>query len=221
MIALLDISKQYATRTGAVQALDNVTLSASAGELVGICGPSGCGKTTLLLAAGGLLAPDSGTVNIAGQDVYSLSEQQRAKLRGAAIGFVFQQFHLIPYLTVLENILAPSLAMPSADALARARELGEHFGLADRLDHTPTQLSTGQRQRVALARAMLNRPKVILADEPTGNLDQDSAEIVIRHLSDFAAGGGTVLMVTHDENATLHAHRILHMEQGRLKPHVH
>ena len=216
MIALLEINKKYATRAGNVQALDNVTLSASAGQLVGICGPSGCGKTTLLLAAGGLLAPDSGTVTIAGQDVYSLSGQKRAKLRGASIGFVFQQFHLVPYLTVLENILAPALAVPSADALARARELGEHFGLADRLDHLPAQLSTGQRQRVALARAMLNRPKVILADEPTGNLDQASAEVVIRHLADFAAAGGTVLLVTHDQKAACHAHRILHMERGRL-----
>jgi ABC-type lipoprotein export system ATPase subunit len=216
MIALLNISKRYKTSAGLVQAMDGVSLTAQAGEMVCIAGPSGCGKTTLLLTVGGLLEPDSGSASLANQDIYKLTPQQRAKLRGEAIGFVFQQFHLIPYLTVLENIQAPCLALPSSSALGRARELGEQLGLGDRLGHMPAQLSTGQRQRVALARAMLNHPKVILADEPTGNLDQASAEVVIRHLSAFSAGGGTVLLVTHDQQATLNAHRVLHMRQGRL-----
>ncbi len=216
MIELRDVSKRYETADGPVQALASVTLSAQAGELVAVRGHSGCGKTTLLLSAGGLLAPDSGQVAVLGRNVYGLSARQRAELRAAAIGFVFQQFHLVPYLTVLENVLAPSLAVPAADAARRASELVEHFGLSDRMAHLPAKLSTGERQRVALARAMLNHPRVILADEPTGNLDEASTEIVLRHLADFAAEGGTVLLVTHDQRAAEYASRTLRMERGRL-----
>ena len=132
------------------------------------------------------------------------------------IGFVFQQFHLIPYLTVRQNIMAPSLALPSKEAVQRTQELVNSFGLDDRAGHVPAQLSTGQRQRTALARALLNKPKIILADEPTGNLDEENAEVVLGYLREFAASGGAVLLVSHDSRVSAFASRILHMEGGRL-----
>jgi ABC-type lipoprotein export system ATPase subunit len=132
------------------------------------------------------------------------------------IGFVFQQFHLIPYLTVRQNIMAPSLALPAKEADRRAQELVSRFGLDDRAGHVPAQLSTGQRQRTALARALLNQPKIILADEPTGNLDENNAEIVFGYFSQYVAEGGCVLLVTHDVKAAAHATRTVKMSQGRI-----
>ncbi len=137
-------------------------------------------------------------------------------MRATTIGFVFQQFHLMPYLTVLDNVLAASLARPSAEARQRAMALIEHVGLSARLDHVPSELSTGERQRVALARAMLNQPRVLLADEPTGNLDPASGDTVLKYLADFAGGGGAVLLVTHDARAAEYAGRIVHMADGKL-----
>jgi len=166
--------------------------------------------------AGGLLRPDGGRVTLDGNDPYALSPDDRARWRSECVGFVFQQFHLVPYLTVLDNVLVPSLAKGSGDAGERARDLIEHFGLTDRTDHVPAELSTGERQRVALARALLNRPKVVLADEPTGNLDGASAERVLGYLGEFAAGGGAVLLVTHDPRAAGYAHRTVRMADGRL-----
>ena len=148
-------------------------------------GPSGCGKTTLLLVAGGLLRPENGEVSIDGTDPYSLSGEQRARFRAEQIGFVFQQFHLVPYLNVLDNVMAPALVTGETSARERAGILVERFGLADRLGHRPGQLSTGERQRVALARALLNEPRVILADEPTGNLDRRTAKTLFGLLVDF------------------------------------
>ena len=138
-------------------------------------GPSGCGKSTLLLLAGGLLAPESGSVQIAGEEPYSLTADAHSKFRTKNIGFIFQQFHLIPYLSVLDNVLAPSIATGSTGSEQRARELIDQFGLSHRLEHTPGELSSGERQHAALARALLNQPKVLLADEPTGNLDAENA----------------------------------------------
>jgi ABC-type lipoprotein export system ATPase subunit len=201
---------------GKVTALSDVSFSVEPGELLAVRGPSGCGKTTLLLTAGGLLRPSSGQVNVNGQDPYQLNPERRSNLRARMMGFVFQQFNLIPYLTVRQNILAASLAMPRKQAVARARELISHFGLDDRAEHVPSQLSTGEKQRTALARALLNEPKVILADEPTGNLDEDNAQTVFGYLSQYVRDGGCVLLVTHDARAAAHATRTLQMKQGQI-----
>jgi ABC-type lipoprotein export system ATPase subunit len=217
-LELQQLSRTYAGPTGPVKALDQVSLSLDAGEFVAVQGSSGCGKTTLLLTAGGLLQPTSGTVVIAGQDPYALSPEARAKFRAAHVGFVFQQFHLVPYLNVLDNVLAPSLALPSPDARQRAGKLIERFGITHRISHVPSELSTGERQRVALARALLNNPKVLLADEPTGNLDPDNARTVIEHLKEFANEGGAVLIVTHDAAIAAQAQRIFRIQAGKTVP---
>jgi len=212
-----NLTKTYRGAARTVRALDGVSLEVAAGEFVAVEGPSGCGKTTLLLAAGGLLRPDAGRVMLRGEDPYALTPEARAAWRAAQVGFVFQQFHLIPYLTVLDNVLAPSVALPSADGDKRAREWIGRFGLADRADHVPAELSTGERQRVALARALLNRPALILADEPTGNLDPASAAVVLGHLAEFAKSGGAVLLVTHDPLGAEYAGRTLRMAEGRMR----
>jgi ABC-type lipoprotein export system ATPase subunit len=170
----------------------------------------------MLLLAGGLLTPESGSVQIGGEDPYVLTADARSKFRADNIGFVFQQFHLVPYLSVLDNVLAPSIATGSKDAEQRARELLDRFGLSHRLEHTPGELSSGERQRTALARALLNEPKVLLADEPTGNLDTENATEVLKHLREFAASGGAVLLVTHDAQAAAAADRIIHLRDGKL-----
>jgi ABC-type lipoprotein export system ATPase subunit len=215
-----NVAKRYRAAAGGgggqVAALDGVSLSLAAGEFVAVRGPSGCGKTTLLLAAGALLAGDEGQVLIDGQDPYRLGSDQRARFRAGKLGFVFQQFHLVPYLTVLENVLSPCLALPAEDGERRAMQLIEHFGLTERIHHTPGELSTGERQRTALARALLNRPRLLLADEPTGNLDADSARAVLDYLAEFARDGGAVLLVTHDDRAAAYAPRTVRMEKGRI-----
>ena len=201
---------------GKVTALDEVSFSVSPGEFLAVRGPSGCGKTTLLLAAGGLQRPSAGQVSLDGQDPYALGSEMRSRMRASTIGFVFQQFHLIPYLTVRQNIMAPSLALPTKEAVQRTQELVSNFGLDDRAGHVPAQLSTGQRQRTALARALLNKPKIILADEPTGNLDEDNADIVFDYLDKYVSDSGCVLLVTHDARAAAHATKTLQMSQGRI-----
>jgi ABC-type lipoprotein export system ATPase subunit len=216
MLEFKNINKWFNGPQGVVTALEDISLSVSPGELLAVHGPSGCGKTTLLLTAGALLRPNAGQVSLDGQDPYGLNPEARSELRARVIGFVFQQFHLIPYLTVRQNILAPSLAMPAKEADQRAQELVNRFGLDDRAGHVPAQLSTGQRQRTALARALLNQPKIILADEPTGNLDEKNAEIVFGYFSEYVAEGGCVLLVTHDAKAAAHATRTLQMVDGRL-----
>lgn len=214
MIEIKNLTKSYASRGNKVAALEDVTLRVKIGEFVAVQGPSGSGKTTLLLAVGGLLAPTSGTVVVDGQDPYALSPDIRARFRGATIGFVFQQFHLVPYLSVERNILVPSIGVPSNRAQERVRALMQHFQLTGRARHVPAELSTGERQRVALARALLNGPKLLLADEPTGNLDGENAEIVLGHMAEFAKKGGTVLLVTHDMRATRYAHRTVCLRSG-------
>jgi ABC-type lipoprotein export system ATPase subunit len=215
-LEIQDLTKTYQSAQELVRALDGISLSVRPGELVAVQGPSGCGKTTLLLAAGGLLQANSGKVFVDGQDLYALSPGSRAQFRAANIGFVFQQFHLIPYLSVLDNILAPRLALSLPEADARARDLVARLGLRERAQHVPAELSTGERQRVALARAFLNAPKLLLADEPTGNLDGDNARIVLDHLAQFSRNGGAVLLVTHDPAAAQYAHRVLRLKEGTL-----
>lgn len=210
------ISRSFCGPQGDVPAVCDLSLQLDAGQFTAVCGPSGCGKSTLLLMAGGLLRPDSGQIRIGGCDPYALSSSERTALRAAQIGFVFQQFHLVPYLNVLENVMAPAIAMPSARACSRARELLERFGMEHRLTHLPSQLSSGERQRAAMARALLNRPKLILADEPTGNLDRENSDIILSQLTEFAQQGGSVLLVTHDIPAAERASQILQMQCGRI-----
>jgi putative ABC transport system ATP-binding protein len=217
MILLKNVTKRFDGPKGKVTALDDVSLSLSSGEMLAINGPSGCGKSTLLLTAAGMLRPDHGDVRILEKyHPYDLSPDQRSRLRAGMIGFVFQQFHLIPYLTVRENIAAPSLSLPREDPEQRALELIRQFGLHERTDHLPSQLSTGERQRTALARALFNQPQIILADEPTGNLDDENAEAVLKRLSRYVASGGSVLLVTHNAKAADYAARTLKMKDGRL-----
>ncbi len=219
VLSLQQVSKTYRPPgRSSVVALDQVSLSVPAGAFKVVCGNSGSGKSTLLLSAGGLQRPDAGRVQVGATDVYSLSSEKRARFRAETIGFVFQQFHLIPYLDILENVMAPALALATdtTEAQQRAREMIDRLGLTHRLDHPPSELSIGERQRVALARALLNRPDLLLADEPTGNLDAQNGEIVIRHLRDFAARGGAVLLATHDTRIGADERYVL--EDGRLRP---
>jgi putative ABC transport system ATP-binding protein len=216
MLEFKNVSKWFNGAQGKVTALKDISFSVRPGELLAVRGPSGCGKTTLLLTAGGLLRPSDGQLSIDGQDPYALSPEMRSRLRARTIGFVFQQFHLIPYLTVRQNIMTASLAVPLKEASERTQKLISHFGLNDRADHVPARLSTGERQRTALARALLNQPKVIMADEPTGNLDEDNAQTVFGYLGQYVSDGGCVLLVTHDARAAAHATRSLQMSQGQL-----
>jgi ABC-type lipoprotein export system ATPase subunit len=221
MLEIHELSKTYRGPAGAVRALHGLSLDVAAGEFVAVQGRSGCGKTTLLLAAGGLLRPDAGRVRVAGQDLYALSEEARARFRAAHLGFVFQQFHLIPYLSALDNVLAAALALKVPDARARAERLLADLGLAERARHVPAALSTGERQRTALARALLHCPQLLLADEPTGNLDRASADIVLDQLAGFARAGGAVLLVTHDPEAAARAQRVVRLDApAKLAPEV-
>ena len=216
MLEFKNVSKWFNGAQGKVTALKDISFSVRPGELLAVRGPSGCGKTTLLLTAGGLLRPSNGQMCIDGQDPYALSPEMRSRLRARTIGFVFQQFHLIPYLTVRQNIMTASLAAPLKEASERTQKLISQFGLNDRADHVPARLSTGERQRTALARALLNQPKVIMADEPTGNLDEDNAQTVFGYLSQYVSDGGCVLLVTHDARAAAHATRSLQVSHGQL-----
>ncbi len=212
-----NLTKEYAGQNGSpVNALRGVSIELATGEFVAVQGPSGCGKSTLLLAIGALLQPTEGQVKVAGKDPYTLSPEARAKFRAENIGFVFQQFHLVPYLSVRDNIRVPLLTGESSADSGRADELLDQFHLTHRALHLPSQLSTGERQRTALARALLNEPRIFLADEPTGNLDRENADIVLGHLRQFADGGGAVLLVTHDPYAAKKASRAIQIEDGRL-----
>lgn len=220
MIELQNVSKVFPTRRGAVRALDEVSLRIEAGEFVAVRGPSGCGKSTLLSLVGGLALPTSGTVTVDGRTVSGMSAGERAKFRTDHIGFVFQMFHLLPYLTVLENVLSANATLPAGVARESAIKLLADFGLSPRTHHRPGQLSAGERQRVALARALLNRPKLLLADEPTGNLDPQNAAAVLGWLAEFHRQGGTILLVTHEEQAAARTQRTILLDQGRLVTRV-
>ena len=211
-----ELSKQFPSPKGTVQALEGVTLRLAAGEFVAVQGPSGSGKTTLLLALGGLLKPDTGRLVLDGVEPYALDADGRARLRAEKIGFVFQEYHLIPYLTVLENVLVASLPNAAANPRPAALGLIDRLGLSERAEHTPAALSSGERQRVALARSLLNGPCLLLADEPTGNLDRENMEIVLGCLAEFTAGDGAVLLATHDEGVAGRADRRFNLRAGRL-----
>ena len=217
LIQLDDVSKVYRTRSGEVRALSQVSLGVERGEFVVVRGPSGSGKSTLLLTIGGMARPTGGSVLVAGSDVYALPGRKRAELRARDVGFVFQMFHLVPYLSVLENVVLPTGPAPNAPGVAAAAKLLARFGMSDRVMHKPWELSVGERQRVAVARALVNDPRLVLADEPTGNLDPENAAEILRHLAEYHSEGGTVLVVTHGDWADSYAHRTLLLRGGRIE----
>jgi ABC-type lipoprotein export system ATPase subunit len=218
LLELKTLSKTYHRSEGPLSILRDANLSLAGDDFASIQGPSGCGKSTILLIAGGLLKPDEGEVLIDGKNPYKLGAAESTSLRAAKVGFVFQQFYLIPYLSVFDNIMAPVLAVGQDRSLAdeRARSAMDRFKLTDRANHLPSELSAGECQRTALARALLNQPSLLLADEPTGNLDPDNAAIVLDAMTEFADAGGAVLLVTHDESAAERAGRRFRIEDGSL-----
>jgi putative ABC transport system ATP-binding protein len=212
------LERTFGAGVTAVRALDGVDLAVSAGEMVAIMGPSGSGKSTLLHILGALDRPDGGSVEISGRRYDDLSEHELTKLRGEVFGFVFQFFNLLPTLTAAENVLLPALVngeRPGSRA-ARVDELLAMVGLGDRAAHLPTELSGGEQQRVAIARALLRGPTVVLADEPTGNLDSVSGGAVMRLLRQVVDSGQTVVMVTHDPSAAALADRVVFLRDGRV-----
>jgi len=216
MLILQDLTKTYRTRAGEVKALDGVSLQIDQGAFAAVCGPSGSGKTTLLMMIAAMLRPSGGMVRFEDRDVYEMTGPARARFRAEKIGFVFQMFHLVPYLTVLENVLLAAAVVRKRDGRAQAQELLQRLGLQHRLGHRPSELSAGEKQRTAIARALLNQPKLILADEPTGNLDPENARCVLRHLQDFQRDGGTVIVATHGPAAQEFATRTISLREGRL-----
>jgi putative ABC transport system ATP-binding protein len=212
------LRKEYGKGAALVRAVDDVSLDVAHGESVAIVGPSGCGKSTLLYLLGGLERPTAGTLALEGRQLEQMPETGLAKLRRHALGFVFQAFHLVDELTALENIELPALLAGSSPRAARerARELLDQVGLEDRAEHLPSALSGGQRQRVAIARALANSPLVVLADEPTGNLDSAATTEVLRLFEQLHAGGQTLLVVTHDERIAATADRLITMRDGRF-----
>ncbi len=211
--------KVYGAREGAqVRALDGIDLSVARGEFVGIVGPSGSGKSTLLQILGCLDRQSEGSYSLAGRDVASLSDRELSRLRSREIGFVFQSFNLLPRLNVLENIALPLAyqGVPRAERARRARELAERVGIGERVRHRPAELSGGQAQRVGLARALAASPRIVFADEPTGNLDTKTAEEILRVLIELHGEGLTIALVTHDHNIARHTDRIVHLVDGRV-----
>jgi putative ABC transport system ATP-binding protein len=210
------ISKHYRVSAGApLKALDEVSLTVAAGEWIAIMGPSGSGKTTLLNILGCLDQPTNGSVRIGSTDIATLSRPELVRFRVDTVGLVFQQYHLIPHLTALENVMLSQYFHSMTDE-GEARLALERVGLADRAGHLPSQLSGGEQQRVAIARALINDPKIILADEPTGNLDAANEQIVLDLLSGLHAQGRTILLVTHDESVGRRADRRINLEHGRI-----
>jgi len=181
-----------------VLAVSEMDLEVGAGEFVGLFGASGCGKSTLLLMSGGLMEPTSGNVEVLGKSLYQASETERSAFRANNIGFLFQQFHLVPYLNVLENVLAPTLAGDLPNARESAIDLLKQFSLDHRLDHVPSKLSTGEQQRVAFVRSILRKPKILLADESTGNLDAENSQAILDYIDGFVKEGGAAIMASHD-----------------------
>lgn len=201
LLEMSGINKTFSRSEGDIQILEDFSLSLQKGECVAVRGPSGSGKTTFLLIAGGLLKPDSGTVKCMGEDMYALSPEKRARFRGEKIGFVFQQYHLLPYLSVTGNILVPQMRGDIENVRERAADLEKRLGIDHRAGHVPGELSVGERQRTAFARAVIHEPDILLVDEPTGNLDKPNADILLNFLREFAEKGGGVLMATHDQYA--------------------
>jgi len=219
VISTSDLCRNFQVGETTVHALDHVDLQVDAGDFVAVMGPSGSGKSTLMNILGCLDRADAGTYRLLDQTVSRMDDRQLSALRNRHIGFVFQSFHLLPRMTALQNALLP---LRYADGWAeegrrRAPALLDRLGLADRLDHRPNQLSGGQRQRVAIARALVAAPPLLLADEPTGNLDSKTSAETMTLLGELNRDGQTILMVTHDNEVAAHAHRVIHMRDGGIE----
>jgi putative ABC transport system ATP-binding protein len=217
LLAATSLTKEYQSGDHRLTVLRDVTFSIDQGEFLAVVGPSGSGKTTLLGLLAGLDTPTRGTVHLDGIDLTGLNEDARARLRGEKVGFVFQSFQLIPTLTAIENVQVPLELRGENHAIERARDVLERVGLGDRLEHFPTQLSGGEQQRVAIARAFANRPRILFADEPTGNLDSDTGMRIVELLESLnSESGSTVVLVTHDLTLAGHARRIIRLSDGSI-----
>jgi putative ABC transport system ATP-binding protein len=213
------LSKVFKTAEHVINVLSDVSFAVEEGSTCALVGPSGSGKTTLIAICAGLERPSEGSVALDGTALHSASEEDLARLRNQSIGFIFQNFQLLPSLTALENVMVPAEIRGENHARARAGELLKQVGLDGRLDHYPVQLSGGEQQRVAIARAFMNRPKILFADEPTGNLDADTAKDIIKLIFDLNATRGTTLvLVTHDRELSEQASRTIRLRGGRLVP---
>ena len=219
MIHARDLRKTYHVGDQMVQALDGLDLNIHANEYVALMGPSGSGKSTLMNMLGCLDSPTSGKYILNGQDVSRLDDDALAEIRNREIGFVFQTFNLLPRYTAVENVALPMIygGFSKAERDARAREVLTQVGLGDRMDHKPNELSGGQRQRVAVARALVMKPSIILADEPTGNLDTATSLEVMQLFSDIQKAGNTVILVTHEEDIAACAHRTVRLRDGKVE----
>ena len=218
---LKNIVKTYITGGDSFNALDGVSLSIRRGEFISITGPSGSGKSTLMHIIGLLDNPTNGKVLLEGRDISQLKENDLARIRNQTLGFVFQQFNLLAKTSALENVALPLLYSdtPASDRELISRQMLNKVGLSDKLKNTPAQLSGGQQQRVAIARALVNHPKIILADEPTGNLDSKSGQEVISLIHQLHREGNTIVLVTHDPNLANQAQKVIIIKDGKIKPH--
>ncbi len=219
IIRLEDICRIYRVGSQEVRALDGVSLSVYKNEYVAIMGPSGSGKSTLMNILGCLDSPDSGRYILNGTDVSEMDDGEMADVRNREIGFVFQSFNLLPRYNALENVALPMVyaGVPAGERREKAAQALRSVGLEDRMDHRPNELSGGQRQRVALARALINNPSIILADEPTGNLDTHTSVEIMRLFDEIYRNGNTVIVVTHEEDIAAYAHRVIRLRDGRVE----
>ncbi|MEJ6680811.1 MAG: ABC transporter ATP-binding protein [Flavobacteriales bacterium] len=219
LIRVENIFKIYKVGSQVVKALNGFSLSVSKNEYVALMGPSGSGKSTLMNVLGCLDSPTSGKFYLNGPDVSSLVDDELAEIRNKEIGFIFQTFNLLPRYTALDNVTLPLIynGTSKADRIKRGKEVLDQVGLADRMDHRPNELSGGQRQRVAVARALVNRPSIILADEPTGNLDSQTSYEIMELFDDIQKAGNTIILVTHEEGIANYAHRIVRLRDGVLE----
>ncbi|TPV32300.1 ABC transporter ATP-binding protein [Paucihalobacter ruber] len=222
VIEIRDIIRDFPLGNEIVHVLKGIDLDIERGEYVAIMGPSGSGKSTLMNILGCLDTPTGGTYILNGQDVSKMTDDELAEIRNKEIGFVFQTFNLLPRTTALDNVALPMIysGKSKADRVKRATKVLHDVGLADRMDHKPNQLSGGQRQRVAVGRALVNEPSIILADEPTGNLDSKTSLEIMQLFDDIHAAGNTVILVTHEEDVASHAHRIIRLRDGIVESDV-
>src|ERR1700749_473949 len=219
LISIKDIGRKYVIGSETIHALKSVSLTINKGEFVALMGPSGSGKSTLMNILGCLDTPSKGQYILNGINVSHMTDNELAEVRNTEIGFVFQAFNLLPRNTALDNVALPLVyaGINKENRQARARKSLENVGLANRMDHKPNELSGGQRQRVAVARALINNPSIILADEPTGNLDTKTSIEIMGLIEDIHSKGNTIILVTHEEDIALHAHRIVRMRDGLIE----